>query len=158
MRMKQLIPVLAVAALAALCASQVGAQPQPGQSQSGTPQAGQLQPPVDAKTKQAQKAIAAKQAEVRQVLAEIAAIDEELNMVSEQYDGARYKLWVLRKRLAKEQVELGAAKARYARAEKRAAQARRLALHARATPRRSTSSSARRTSASSSSSPTRSTR
>jgi cell wall-associated NlpC family hydrolase len=121
MRMKQLIPFLAVAALAALCASQVGAQPQPGQSQSGTPQAGQLQPPVDAKTKQAQKAIAAKQAEVRQVLGEIAAIDEQLNMVSEQYDGARYKLSVLRKRLAKEQVELGAAKARYARAEKRAA-------------------------------------
>ena len=65
--------------------------------------------------------MAVKEAEARQVLSEIASIDEELNMVSEQFDGARYKLQVLRKRLAKEQVQLGAAKARYARAEKRAA-------------------------------------
>jgi cell wall-associated NlpC family hydrolase len=107
MRMKQLITVVAAAVVAVLFVSTVGAAPSPPGKQ----------PP---QTK-AQKQLAIKEAEARQVLSEIASIDEELNMVSEQYDGARYKLGVIRKRLAKEQVQLGAAKARYARAEKRAA-------------------------------------
>ena len=102
MRMKQLIPVVAAAVVAVLCVATVGAAPPPP---------GKTPP----KTK-AQKALAVKEAEARQVLSEIASIDEELNVVSEQFDGARYKLQVLRKRLAKEQVQLGAAKVRYARA------------------------------------------
>jgi cell wall-associated NlpC family hydrolase len=113
MRMKKLIPGVAAAVASVLFAATVGAAPSPPSGKT---------PPikVPAQTK-AQKALAIKEAEARQVLSEIASIDEELNIVSEQFDGARYKLEVLRKRLAKEQVQLGAAKARYARAEKRAA-------------------------------------
>jgi cell wall-associated NlpC family hydrolase len=112
MRMKTLIPGVAAAVVAVLFAATVGAAPTPpGKAPAN-------QPPAQTKE---QKALAIKEAEARQVLSEIASIDEELNMVSEQFDGARYKLQVLRKRLARETVQLAAAKARYARAEKRAA-------------------------------------
>jgi cell wall-associated NlpC family hydrolase len=67
------------------------------------------------------KAIAAKKAEVQSVLNEIAAIDEQLNTVSEQYDGARVRLQALKKNLAAEQVALAKAKLRYEHAQQRAA-------------------------------------
>jgi cell wall-associated NlpC family hydrolase len=94
MRIKLLIPLAGAVALTAVCARSAGSTP---------------------------PAIAAKKAEAARVLREIAAIDERLNMVSEQYDGARVRLDGLRKNLAAEQVALGKAKLRYQRAEQRAA-------------------------------------
>jgi cell wall-associated NlpC family hydrolase len=106
MRIRLLIPLAAAIALTALCAGRVGAAPPAPTDKAGT---------------KAKKAIAAKQAEARQVLAEIAAIDEQLNMVSEQFDGARVRLQTLRKNLVVEQKALTTAQARYRRAMGRAA-------------------------------------
>ena len=100
MRIKLLIPLAGVVALSSLVIQGAGSAPVPPSQK---------------------KAIAAKKAEAQQVLNEVAAIDEQLNTVSEQYDGARVRLQALRKNLAAEQVSLGKAKARYARAQKRAA-------------------------------------
>jgi cell wall-associated NlpC family hydrolase len=100
MRIKLLIPLAAVVALSSLSVQGAGSAPVPP-SQT--------------------KAIAAKRAEAQRVLDEIAAIDEQLNTVSEQYDGARVRLQALRKNLAAEEVSLAKAKARYQRAQERAA-------------------------------------
>jgi peptidoglycan DL-endopeptidase CwlO len=94
MRMRLLIPLAGAIALSILCATATPAT---------TPK------------------IAAKQAEAARVLAEISAIDEQLNATSEQYDGARVRLHALRKNLKIEQAELGQAKARYELAQRRAA-------------------------------------
>jgi peptidoglycan DL-endopeptidase CwlO len=77
----------------------------------GSVQAGRATPPK----------LAAKRAEAARVLSEIASIDESLNTVSEQYDGARVRLQALRKNLRTEQAQLAQARARYHRAELRAA-------------------------------------
>ena len=94
MRMKLVIPLVGALALTAACAQGAGSTP---------------------------PAIAAKKAEAQRVLDEIAAIDERLNTVSEQYDGARVRLNALRKNLKAEQVALAKAKLRYQRSEQRAA-------------------------------------
>ncbi len=100
MRIKLLIPLAAVVALSSLSVQGAGSAPVPPSQK---------------------KAIAAKRAEAQRVLDEIAAIDEQLNTVSEQYDGARVRLQALRKNLAAEEVSLAKAKARYQRAQERAA-------------------------------------
>jgi peptidoglycan DL-endopeptidase CwlO len=100
MRMRFLIPLAGAVALTAVC---VGA--------------GIAQPPRLKVT----PAIRAKQTEANRVLKEIAAIDESLNAVSEQYDGARVRLAALRKDLAIEQGELARAKVRYRKAQARGA-------------------------------------
>src|SRR5215475_3423314 len=100
MRIKLLIPLAVVVAVSSLLIQGAGSTPVPPSQK---------------------KAIAAKKAEAQAVLNEIAAIDEQLNTVSEQYDGARVRLQALRKNLAIEEVELGKAKARYRRAQARAA-------------------------------------
>ena len=64
--------------------------------------------------------IRAKQAEANRVLNEIATIDEGLNAVSEQYDGARVRLDALRKNLAAERVQLAGARLAYHQAQQRA--------------------------------------
>ncbi len=94
MRMKLLIPLVGAIALTAVCASSNGAV---------TPK------------------IAAKQAEAKRVLEQISAIDEQLNSVSERYDGARFRLDKLRKNLAVEQVALVGARVRFHRSQHRAA-------------------------------------
>jgi cell wall-associated NlpC family hydrolase len=66
-------------------------------------------------------AIKAKQAQARQILEEIATIDEGLNVISEEYDGARVQLKAIRKNLAAEQVLLAQARAKYLQAQQRAA-------------------------------------
>jgi cell wall-associated NlpC family hydrolase len=106
MRARLLIPLAGAVALAALCAGVVSATPEPAP------------PPAPAPTT---PAINAKKAEAARVLEEIAAIDEQLNATSEQYDGARLRLQALRKTLASEEVQLTAAKARYKLAQLRAA-------------------------------------
>jgi cell wall-associated NlpC family hydrolase len=55
------------------------------------------------------------------VLTEITAIDEQLNTVSEQYDGARVKLGALRSQLRSTDAALASAKIQYSSAEQRAA-------------------------------------
>ncbi len=67
------------------------------------------------------RAAAAKRAEAQRVLAEIWAVDEQLNTASERYDGARYRLGLIRARLDAERASYRRAKAAYARAERRAA-------------------------------------
>jgi len=62
-----------------------------------------------------------KEAEANKVLAEISAIDEQLNTVSEEYDGARVRLTALQRRLGGERVSLARAKTQYSAAEMRAA-------------------------------------
>jgi len=91
MRIRLLIPIAGVVALSSLLI----------QGASSTPV-----PPSQ------KKAIAAKKAEAQRVLDEISAIDEQLNTVSEQYDGARVRLQALRKNLAAEEISLGKAKLR----------------------------------------------
>ncbi len=100
MRMKLLIPLAGTIALTLSCVTATRATPE-----------ARAEPP----------AITAKKAEANRVLKEIASIDESLNTVSEQYDGARVRLDALRKDLATEQGQLVQAKARYAKAQKRAA-------------------------------------
>jgi cell wall-associated NlpC family hydrolase len=100
MRIKLLIPLAGAVALCCLSVQGVGSTPVPPSQK---------------------KAIAEKQAEVQRVLDEIAAIDEQLNTVSEQYDGARVRLQALRKNLAAEELALGKAKLRYQHAQQRAA-------------------------------------
>jgi cell wall-associated NlpC family hydrolase len=100
MRIKLLIPLAGVIALSSLVIQGAGSTPVPPSQK---------------------KAIAAKKAEAQQVLDEIASIDESLNAVSEQYDGARVRLQALRKNLAAEKVSLAKAKGRYRRAQERAA-------------------------------------
>ena len=94
MRAKLVIRLAGAAALAAVCVQASGATP---------------------------PALVAKRAEAQRVLAEISAIDEQLNTVSEQFDGARVRLTALRHNLKLEQVALGRAQVRYAAAQKRAA-------------------------------------
>jgi cell wall-associated NlpC family hydrolase len=100
MRIKLLIPLAGVVAASALLIQGAGSAPVPPSQK---------------------KAIAAKKAEAQLVLNEIAAIDEQLNTISEQYDGARVRLQALRKKLAAEEVSLAKAKVRYQRAQERAA-------------------------------------
>src|SRR6516225_5489415 len=100
MRIKLLIPLAGVVALSSLLIQGAGSAPVPPSQK---------------------KAIAAKKAEAQQVLDEIASIDESLNTISEQYDGARVRLQALRKNLAAEKISLAKAKARYQRAQQRAA-------------------------------------
>src|SRR6516165_6895086 len=100
MRIKLLIPLAGVVALSSLLIQGAGSAPVPPSQK---------------------KAIAAKKAEAQQVLDEIASIDETLNVVSEQFDGARVRLQALRKNLVAEKVSLAKAKARYERAQERAA-------------------------------------
>src|SRR6516165_8423408 len=100
MRIKLLIPLAVVVGLSSLLIQGAGSAPVPPSQK---------------------KAIAAKQAEAQAVLNEIAAIDEQLNTLSEQYDGARMRLQALKKNLAAEEVSLGKAKVRYQRAQERAA-------------------------------------
>jgi len=66
-------------------------------------------------------ALRVKRAEARRVLAEIAAIDERLTVVSEEYDGARLRLDALRKRVTVGRHALKHARVRYKAAQKRAA-------------------------------------
>jgi peptidoglycan DL-endopeptidase CwlO len=109
MRIKLLIPFAAALALTALCGRSAVASP-PAAATTHSTASNPTNP-----------AIRAKKAEARQVLEEIAAIDESLNTISEQYDGARVHLDGLRRNLAREKVALGQAKARYERAQQRAA-------------------------------------
>ena len=92
--MRLLIPLAGTLALVAVCVPQGGAT---------TPR------------------IAAKRAEANRILNEIAVIDEGLNTVSEQYDGARLQLTALRSDLKTERASLAVAKVRYEQAEQRAA-------------------------------------
>jgi len=55
-------------------------------------------------------AIQAKQAQAARVLHQIAAIDEQLSVITERFDGARYRLGVLRGQLRKEQASLAVAR------------------------------------------------
>ena len=96
MRLRLLIPLAGTLALIAVCVPQGGAT---------TP-----------------KKIAAKQAEANRILNEIAVIDQGLNAVSEQYDGARLQLTALRHDLKSERASLAVAKLRYEQALQRAAQ------------------------------------
>jgi cell wall-associated NlpC family hydrolase len=98
MRMRILIPLAGALALVIACSLASAAPPQPTNPK-----------------------IRAKQAEANRILNEIATIDEGLNTVSEQYDGARVRLAALRKNLAAERVQLAGATARYHRAQTRAA-------------------------------------
>lgn len=66
-------------------------------------------------------AIRAKQAQAARVLAEISAIDDQVNTISEQYDGARFHLQALQTRLKGERVSLVRARRQVTRAEQRAA-------------------------------------
>ncbi len=66
-------------------------------------------------------AIQAKRAEAARVLREVNAIDEELSVVSERYDGARVRLATARRRLRSERASLAVARARYTRAQTRVA-------------------------------------
>jgi len=100
MRIRLLIPLVGALALVTLSVQGAGSTPVPPSQK---------------------KAIAAKQKEAQQVLNEIAAIDEQLNTISEQYDGARVRLQALRKNLAAEEAALGKAKLRYQHAQERAA-------------------------------------
>jgi peptidoglycan DL-endopeptidase CwlO len=109
MRMKSWILLAGALAVMSLGAASLSAAPKPGST------------PDEIASAHTNQEIAAKRKEARQVLREIASIDESLNTVSEQYDGARYHLETLRARLAKERVQLTAAKARYRRAQQRAA-------------------------------------
>lgn len=63
--------------------------------------------------------IRAKQAEAARVLRQISAIDEQLSVVTERYDGQRVRLQTLRARLEKERRSLGHARAQYRVAERR---------------------------------------
>lgn len=67
-------------------------------------------------------AIVAKRRQAARVLAEISAIDQQVNAISEQYDGARVHLAALRSDLRTESVDLGRAKLQYRSSERRAAQ------------------------------------
>jgi cell wall-associated NlpC family hydrolase len=102
MRLRLLIPLVGALALTAVCAN---AAPPPGSS---------VDHPMT-------PTIAKKQAEAQQILNDIAAIDEQLNATSEQFDGARVRLLALRKNLKVEEAQLGQAKARYHVAQQRAA-------------------------------------
>ncbi|HEX4519420.1 MAG TPA: NlpC/P60 family protein [Gaiellaceae bacterium] len=93
--MKLLIPLVGAIALTAVCAGSGGS--------ALTPK------------------IAAKQAEAQRVLEQISAIDEQLNSVSEKYDGAKVRLDKLRKDLASEQIALTGARVRYHHSQQRAA-------------------------------------
>ena len=95
MRMKLLIPLAGAIALTFVCARSGGG--------AVTPK------------------IAAKQAEAKRVLEQISAIDEQLNSVSERYDGAKFRFDKLRKNLASEQIALTGARARFHRSQHRAA-------------------------------------
>jgi cell wall-associated NlpC family hydrolase len=66
-------------------------------------------------------AILAKRAQAERVLAEISAIDEQVNTISEAYDGARLRLTALRARLRSERAAYLVARSQYAKAEQRAA-------------------------------------
>ncbi|MBV8597833.1 MAG: C40 family peptidase [Actinobacteria bacterium] len=92
--MRTLTSVFAVASLAVACAAAAGAT---------TP-------------------LAAKRAEAQGVIAQIDAIDEHLNTVSEQYDGARVRLAQVDRRLHAEKAALVRARATDSRAQLRAAQ------------------------------------
>jgi cell wall-associated NlpC family hydrolase len=94
-RTKLLIPLVGAIALTAVCARSGG---------------GALTPKI-----------AAKQAEAQRVLEQISAIDEQLNSVSERYDGARVRLDKLRKDLASEQIALAGARVRFHHSQQRAA-------------------------------------
>src|SRR4029453_8879777 len=100
MRIRLLIPLVGAVALLTLSVQGAGSAPVPTSQK---------------------KAIAAKRAEAQRVLDDIAAIDEQLNTVSEQYDGARVRLQALRKNIAAEEGALDKAKLRYQRAQQRAA-------------------------------------
>jgi cell wall-associated NlpC family hydrolase len=66
-------------------------------------------------------AIRAKQAQAARVLAEISAIDDQVSTISEQYDGARFRLQALQTQLKGERVSLVRARHQVTRAEQRAA-------------------------------------
>jgi cell wall-associated NlpC family hydrolase len=102
MRMRFLIPLAGALALVVAC-SLASAAPGPSSPTN----------PTNPK-------IRAKQAEENRVLNEIATIDEGLNAVSEQYDGARVRFDALRKKLAAERVQLVGAKLAYHQAQQRA--------------------------------------
>jgi peptidoglycan DL-endopeptidase CwlO len=95
MSIKLLIPLVGAIALTAVCANSGGG--------AVTPK------------------IAAKQAEARAVLEQISVIDEQLNAVSEKYDGAKVRLDKLQKNLASEQIELVGARVRFHHSQQRAA-------------------------------------
>ena len=78
MRLKLLIPLAGAIALTAVCFRRRD---------------------CPAAQRPAQPAIEAKQAQAARVLKEIASIDESLNTISEQFDGARVRLQALRKNL-----------------------------------------------------------
>jgi cell wall-associated NlpC family hydrolase len=64
-------------------------------------------------------AIQEKQAEAARVIAEINALDERLSVVSERYDGARYRLQALRMRLRLERRSLARARVQHRIAQQR---------------------------------------
>jgi peptidoglycan DL-endopeptidase CwlO len=66
--------------------------------------------------------LVAKREQARQVLREIAAIDERLSVVTERFDGARVTLEALRRRLAAERVSLARARIANRRAQLQVAQ------------------------------------
>jgi cell wall-associated NlpC family hydrolase len=66
-------------------------------------------------------ALVAKQAQAKQVLAQISAIDEQLSVITERYDTAQVELGTLRRSVRAERVSLGVAQAQYRRAQLNAA-------------------------------------
>src|SRR5579862_4884728 len=66
-------------------------------------------------------ALVAKREQAQRVLQEIAAIDERLSVVTEQFDGARVHLEAVRVQLADERVSLARARVQNQRAEQQVA-------------------------------------
>ena len=120
MRIASVIQLAGAAVLAAVAVQAGSARPSPA-PKPAVSSPSSLSTPTMSNPSIDSPALRVKRAEARRVLAEIAAIDEKLTVVSEEFDGARLRLDALRNRVTVGRQALKHARARYEAAQKRAA-------------------------------------